>query len=75
MQRLGLLQLFVIGSSSRYRKHRKQLKMRLVYRGRLLEIRFNAHSFHCELLEGAPLQIEVNGVPLNVETSLDYPLS
>ena len=65
----------VLAFTPRCPQHWKQLKMRLVYRGRLLEIRFNAHSFHCELLEGAPLQIEVNGVPLNVETSLDYPLS
>lgn len=65
----------VLAFNPRCPQHWKQLKMRLVYRGRLLEICFNSHSFHCELLAGSPLQIEVNGVSLNVETSRDYPLS
>ena len=65
----------VLSFSPRCPEHWKQLKMRLVYKGRLLEVCFNAQTFHCSLLEGDPLPIEVNGVPLKVETSLDYSLS
>ena len=35
--------------------------MRLHYRERLLEIRFNAEEFVCELLQGEPLEIAING--------------
>ena len=39
----------------------EQVKMRLHYRERLLEIRFNAEEFVCELLQGEPLEIAING--------------
>lgn len=44
-----------------------QVKMRLYYRGRLLEVRFTADEFSCDLLEGEALEIEVNGTPYLVQ--------